>query len=79
MLVRERMLYKSGLLPICVQAAAAVIPELIPVPSVPSPVHNPAAKNIIPSMVFSVAEWGTASNNVTAINKQKITGVSIIA
>lgn len=43
-LVRERRLYESGLLPICVQAAADVIPELIPVPSVPSPVHNAADK-----------------------------------
>src|SRR5579862_6760929 len=53
-LVRERILYASGLLLICVHAAAAVIPELIPVPSVPSPVHNPAAKKITPSIIFSV-------------------------
>ena len=42
-------------MPICVQAAAAVDPELIPTPNVPRPVHNPAARNITPSIVFSVA------------------------
>ena len=72
------MLYASGLLPICVQAAAAVFPELIPAPSVPRPVHKPAAKKTTPSMLSKDAR-GTTKSNIIEIIKQKIMGVSIRA
>ena len=63
----------------CVHAVAAVLPELIPAPRVPSPVHNPAAKNMMPSIVLSVVEWGITKSRAVAIIKQKIIGVSMSA
>ena len=77
--MRDKMLYASGFLPICVQAAAEVIPELIPVPSVPNPVHNAADKNIMPLIGLSIVVDGTTKSRVIAIIKQKMIGVSIRA
>src|SRR5260221_8772516 len=79
MLVRDKRLCLSGLSAISEHAAAPVRPELIPVPSVPRPVHKLAAKNMTPSSRLSVSGLGTTNNKTTAIIKQKMMGVSIIA
>jgi len=79
MLNCDRVLYNEGLWAISLQAAAAVLPELIPGPIVPIPVHSPAAKKAIPERRLSVSGFGVINNKIMEITREKITGVSIIA